>query len=117
MICTAATVPANPASTTAFLLAVPLKITVAPAPGTASALQLAASDQLFVAPRPVQVSDAETITVMPEEPLTVPLATVTVAEPVPEAGVVYRPLLLIEPRPLTDQVTLGCVLSAVPNWS
>src|SRR5207247_1907184 len=42
-------------------------------------------------------------------PLTVPLLARTVADPVPLAGAVYRPLLLIVPRPpvATDQVRVG----------
>src|SRR4029077_5089890 len=48
-----------------------------------------------------------------------PLAALTVADPVPLAGAVYRPLLLTVPiLPVPkDQVIAGCVLKVLPNWS
>ena len=58
------------------------------------------------------------ITVRLAVPLTEPLLAWTVAEPLPVLGAVYRPELLIVPRPeANDHVNAGCVVRAFPNWS
>ena len=49
-------------------------------------------------------------------PLTVPLLAVTVALVVGVLGAVSSPVVLIVPA-VVAQVNVGCVASAVPNWS
>ena len=56
-------------------------------------------------------------TVTAAVPLTLPLFALTVAEPAPEEGALYRPLLLTEPRPVEVQVKVGWVAIGLPNWS
>src|SRR5262249_4805971 len=50
-------------------------------------------------------------------PLRPPAFAVMVYGPPARLGAGYRPLLLRVPRPVSDQVKTGCVLSAAPNWS
>ena len=57
------------------------------------------------------------VTVTVAVPLTLPLFALTVAEPVPEAEALYRPLLLTEPGPVDVQVKVGWVAIGLPNWS
>ncbi len=57
------------------------------------------------------------VTVTAAVPLTRPLLALTVADPVPLPGAVYRPVLLSVPMlPVAkDQVKAGCVIRALPN--
>src|ERR1043165_4447464 len=52
----------------------------------------------------------------PEAPGGAPLATM-VAEPVPELGAVYCPVVLRVPTPVRDQTKLGWLDRGLPNWS
>src|SRR5262245_32345660 len=59
------------------------------------------------------------LTVTLAVPLTAPLVARTFADPVPLLGAVYKPVVLTMPTPplSIDQVKLGCVARALPNWS
>jgi len=57
------------------------------------------------------------VTVTLAVPLTLPLVAVTVNGPPAVEPAVNRPAVLIVPRPLTDQVNVGCGLIGLPNWS
>ena len=57
------------------------------------------------------------VTVTAAVPLTLPLFALTIAEPVPEEGALYRPLLLTEPGPVDAQVKVDWVAIVLPNWS
>ena len=61
---------------------------------------------------------AGSVTVTIVVPLTVPLVAMTVAVPL-TFGAVYKPVALTVPMPalIIDQVNVGCVVNALPNWS
>ena len=57
------------------------------------------------------------VTVTVAVPVMLLIFDLTVAEPVPEEGALYRPLLLIEPGPVAVQVKVGWLAIGLPNWS
>src|SRR5207248_7103818 len=88
---------------------------VAPLPEASAATAPLPSSNAYAAARPA-TCDA---TVTAPVPLKAPDVARTVADPVPVAGAVYRPVAPTPPSPpeSTDQVNAGWLARAWPNWS